>query len=25
VQSAGVNVEELNRQGMNNRIEGAPL
>jgi hypothetical protein len=25
VQSAGVNVEELNRQGMNKRIEGAPL
>jgi len=25
VKSAGVNVEELNRQGMNNRIEGAPL
>jgi hypothetical protein len=25
VQSAGVDVEELNRQGMNNRIEGAPL
>ena len=25
VQSAGVNVEELNRKGMNNRIEGAPL
>jgi hypothetical protein len=25
VQSAGVNVKELNRQGMNNRIEGAPL
>ncbi|MEG4490725.1 ATP-binding protein [Microcoleus sp. D3_18_C4] len=25
VQSAGVNVEELNRQGMNNRIEGSPL
>ncbi|MEG4291446.1 ATP-binding protein [Microcoleus sp. C2C3] len=25
VQSAGVDVDELNRQGMNNRIEGAPL
>ncbi|MEG4353251.1 ATP-binding protein [Microcoleus sp. LAD1_D5] len=25
VQSAGVNVEELNRQGMNKRIEGAPI
>ncbi|MEG5017494.1 MULTISPECIES: ATP-binding protein [unclassified Microcoleus] len=25
VQSAGVNVEELNRQGINNRLEGAPI
>ncbi|MEG4867169.1 MULTISPECIES: ATP-binding protein [unclassified Microcoleus] len=25
VQSAGVNVEELNRQSINNRLEGAPI
>ncbi len=25
VQSAGINVEELNRNSINNRIEGAPL
>ncbi|MEG4851595.1 ATP-binding protein [Microcoleus sp. B5-D4] len=25
VQSAGVNVEELNRQGINNRLEGSPI
>jgi hypothetical protein len=25
VQSAGMDVEELNRQSINNRLEGAPL